>query len=162
MKPCPCGYRGSRVRHCRCSPPQVDRYRSKISGPLLDRVDLQIWLAELTPEEIQDGMPGESSDKVRQRTLRARRRQIQRQGCANAQLDSRGMQQHCALGKRESRMLHQAIEKLKLSARGTDRIRRVARTIADLADAPAIGLLHLGEAVQYRQLDRGQGDGSLG
>ncbi|MDJ0656485.1 MAG: YifB family Mg chelatase-like AAA ATPase [Xanthomonadales bacterium] len=162
MNPCPCGYRGSRIRHCRCSPPQVDRYRSRISGPLLDRVDLQIWLSPLTPAEIQDASSGESSEEVRRRAQRARQIQVQRQGCANAQLDSRGMKQHCALGKRESRMLHQAIEKLKLSARGCDRIRRVARTIADLAEARQIGMLHLGEAIQYRQLDRGQGEGSLG
>lgn len=156
MNPCPCGYSGSKLRECRCSPDQVDRYRQRISGPLLDRIDLQIWVSELKVAEIRSAAAGEASAAVRQRVTRARERQMSRQGCPNALLNGSGLQRHCALGSREEQMLSQAVDRLRLSARGCDRVRRMARTIADLADAPGIQILHLGEAIQYRQMERRQ------
>ena len=154
MNPCPCGYLGDRRRACRCTPDQVRRYRSRLSGPLLDRIDLHVPVERPDPLELDMAAPGEPSAAVRQRVVAARARQTARQGCTNARLEGRALEAHCALGEGERRLLAQAMERLQLSLRARARILRVARTLADLDDAPAIAAPHLAEAIGYRQLDR--------
>ena len=154
MNPCPCGYLGDRRRACRCTPDQVRRYRSRLSGPLLDRIDLHVPVERPDPMELDMAAPGEPSAVVRQRVVAARARQTARQGCANARLEGHPLEAHCALGEGERRLLAQAMERLQLSLRARARILRVARTLADLDDAPAITAAHLAEAIGYRQLDR--------
>lgn len=154
MNPCPCGYWGSGSGQCQCSAAQVERYRQKISGPLLDRIDLQVQVASLSARELQEAPPGEASARVRERVLAARERQLARQGVANAELRGAALAQHCALAAGPSQMLAAALDRLRISARAYDRILRVARTLADLNGAPAISAAHLSEALAYRALDR--------
>jgi magnesium chelatase family protein len=158
MNPCPCGHLGDRRRECRCSPTQVRKYRGKISGPLLDRIDIQVEAPALSLEELREAAPGEPSAAIRARveTARAvqRRRFGERTGGCNALLGGRELREHCALDKAQGDLLQQAMEKLGLSARAYDRILRVARTIADLAGADRIATAHLLEAIHYRSLDR--------
>ena len=150
MNPCPCGYQGDPSGRCRCSPDQIRRYRDRVSGPLLDRIDLQV---EVPRQSLNGREPGEASSPVRERVLAARSRQTDR-GIVNARLDVAGVREHCALAERQSRLLEQACERLQLSGRAHHRILRVARTIADLDGSDAIELAHLTEAIGYRQLDR--------
>ena len=154
MNPCPCGYLGDGSPRCRCTPEQVGRYRGKLSGPLLDRIDLHIEVPALPPNELREARPGEDSATVRARVLAARRRQQDRQGMTNRQLTSTGLDRWCMMGEKEARLLDQAMQRLRLSARAYHRVLRVARTIADLAGSEAIETPHLTEAIGYRLLDR--------
>ena len=155
MNPCPCGWAGDRNGRCRCSADAVDRYRARISGPLLDRIDLHVQVPRLPPAELQGNAPaGESSAEVRERVLAARARQLQRAGKLNAHLDPGETLRDCALASAEQALLEQAMERLQLSARSMHRILRVARSIADLAGSDGIERAHLAEAIGYRQLDR--------
>jgi len=150
MNPCPCGYQGDPSGRCVCTPDKVRRYRDRVSGPLLDRIDLQV---EVPRQSLNGQSPGEPSATVRERVLQARQRQVAR-GSINARLDVRCVREQCLLGKRQARLLEQACERLQLSARAHHRILRVARTIADLDGSASIELAHLTEAIGYRQLDR--------
>ena len=151
MNPCPCGYAGDPSGRCTCTPDQVRRYRDRISGPLLDRIDLHV---EVPRQSLNGQAPGEDSSCVRQRVITARSLQAGR-GAVNARLDVAGIRTHCALSQKLARFLEQACERLQLSARAHHRILRVARTIADLDSSTDIGMSHLTEAIAYRQLDRG-------
>ncbi len=150
MNPCPCGYAGDPSGRCTCTPDQTRRYRDRISGPLLDRIDLHV---EVPRQSLNGQEPGEPSARVRERVLAARKRQEVR-GCINARLDVGAIRSHCALPPKLAQFLEQACERLQLSARAHHRILRVARTIADLAERDQIELPHLSEAIGYRQLDR--------
>ncbi|MBD9413707.1 YifB family Mg chelatase-like AAA ATPase [Pseudomonas sp. PDM16] len=150
MNPCPCGYLGDPSGHCRCTPDQVQRYRNKLSGPLLDRIDLHLTVAR---EHTALGAPPDtnhSSSQIAARVAMARQQQNARQGCANAFLDLTGLRQHCALLTEDERWLEQAAERLRLSLRATHRLLKVARTLADLEGAACIARPHLAEALQYR------------
>ena len=155
MNPCPCGYLGHPNGRCRCTPDQVARYRRKISGPLLDRFDLQIEVPDVPQEDLTGGATGEPSAAVRARVAAARDRQLERQGKANVALAASEMDRHCAPEARGAAVLRQAIGRLSLSARGYHRVLKVARTIADLAGAKRIASDHIAEAIQYRRFDRG-------
>jgi len=156
MNPCPCGWAGDPSGRCHCTPDAIARYRARISGPLLDRIDLHIDVPRLPPSELRpDGPEGESSATIRARVEAARARQYQRSGCTNAALDHAGTLHHCRLATDDQTLLEHAIESLQLSARSMHRILRVARTIADLAHSEAITTRHLTEAIGYRKLDRG-------
>ncbi len=157
MNPCPCGYLGDPRRPCRCTPTQITRYRARISGPLLDRIDLHVELPRPSPEELQQAGPGEPSEAVRRRVIAARERQLARQGCLNAHLEGRELEHHAALEENGRRLLHQAMERLQLSLRARARILRLARTLADLETSTAIRPTHVAEAVSYRALDRPPG-----
>ncbi|MEO6825565.1 MAG: YifB family Mg chelatase-like AAA ATPase [Nitrosospira sp.] len=154
MNPCPCGYLGHYSGKCRCTPDQVARYRGKISGPLLDRIDLQIEVPAVPQEDLMRQAEGESSDAVRQRVERAYQRQLARQGKANAYLMVREIDKYCVPDAPGESLLKQAISRLNLSARAYHRVLKVARTIADLAASDGITSMHIAEAVQYRKLDR--------
>ena len=154
MNPCPCGYLGHHNGRCRCTPDQVARYRARISGPLLDRIDLQIEVPALSQEELMRQTPGESSATVRSRVVAARDRALTRQHKPNALLATREIDRHCQPDAPGEVLLRQAIARLGLSARAYHRILRVARTIADLAGEAAVGGSHVAEAIQYRRLDR--------
>ncbi|ROR34414.1 magnesium chelatase family protein [Inmirania thermothiophila] len=154
MNPCPCGHLGDPAGRCRCTEEQVRRYRARISGPLLDRIDLHVEVPRLPREELLAGRPGEDSAAVRARVAAARGRQLARQGRANAALDAAGVERHCRAAPQAAALLAAAIERLRLSARAYHRILRVARTIADLAGAETIAPEHVAEAVGYRRLDR--------
>ncbi len=155
MNPCPCGYLGE--ERCRCTPDQVGRYQSKISGPLLDRIDMHVAVSRVPISDLKTKRRGEASEEVRRRVIAARQRQLERQGCINDRLDAASLESHCALGRRESALLEAACEKLGLSARAYHRVIKLARTIADLNCAPKILSPHLTEAIQYRRLDRQPG-----
>lgn len=150
MNPCPCGYYGDPSGRCRCTPEQVQRYRNKLSGPLLDRVDLHITVARETTSLSKPKDPGLSSAEAVALVCAARQRQLQRQGCSNAQLDLNALFKHCLLVEQDRTWLEQASERLNLSLRATHRVLKVARTLADLADRPAICRNDLAEALQYR------------
>lgn len=156
MNPCPCGYYGDPKGECRCSPDQINRYRNKISGPVLDRIDMHIRVARLPKEQLEqnDENHAESSLSVRERVAACRQRQLDRNGIANARMSHRQIRQFCRLDNRTQELLSSAIEKLGLSARGYDRILKVARTIADMEDDEHIQLSHVSEAIGYRTLDR--------
>ncbi len=151
MNPCPCGYDGDPSGRCDCTPDQIRRYRDRISGPLLDRIDLHV---EVPRQSLNGQEPGEPSQPVRERVMAARLRQHKR-GTINAHLDLAGIRSHCQLPRREQKLMESACERLQLSGRAHHRILKVARTIADLDGAETIGMAHLTEAIGYRQLDRG-------
>ena len=159
MNPCPCGYYNHPTKACVCTPGQIHRYLHKISGPLLDRIDLQIEITPLSFEEMSRTAPGESSAVIRERVIRARRIQEQRYSDekgihCNAQMTSRLLREYASLDGPCTEMLRTAMTRLQLSARAYDRILRVARTIADLAGSVHIGQEHVAEAIGYRNLDR--------
>ncbi len=158
MNPCPCGYLTDHARACRCSGGQIERYRAKISGPLLDRIDLHIEAPALSHAELAGDTATEPSALIRQRVNAARTRQQRRLAAhhlsANAQMTHRLLRTHCPLPRAAKELLRAAMTDLRLSARAYDKIIRVARTIADLGDAEAIAPEHIAEAIQYRSLDR--------
>ena len=159
MNPCPCGHAGDPTRACVCAPGQVQRYLAKVSGPLLDRIDLHVEVTPVPFEDLRRKEDAEPSAAVRARVEAARERQAHRfagqpGAFCNAQLTSPGVRQHCALDAAGQALLKAALVRLGLSARAHDRILKVARTIADLAHEEAVGAVHIAEAIQYRSLDR--------
>ncbi len=157
LNPCPCGFLGDRKKTCRCSPAQIQRYRQRISGPLLDRIDLQLDVPSVTYSELSGGAQGEASSHIRDRVLRAREIQQQRfdgRPRSNARMAPRQIRAHCALDTESAHLLQNAVQSFHLSARAYDRILKVARTIADLEEAENIAPNHLQEAIGYRSLDR--------
>jgi magnesium chelatase family protein len=156
LNPCPCGYFGSTSskHHCRCSPDQIRRYRQKISGPLLDRIDLHVPVNHASTHELQHAPQGEKSSLIKARVLIARNIQLKRQLKVNARLTKKDMSQFCPLSKQDNDFLHKAVDTLGLSARAFDRIVKTARTIADLHQASHIGRAHLSEAIAFRNFDR--------
>ena len=153
MNPCPCGYLGHHSGKCRCTPDQVARYRRKISGPLLDRIDLQLEVPAVQPEEMAARPSGETSAHIRELVTLARQRQVDRQGMPNAQLAARKLDEVAALDAASEQILKQAVARFALSARAYHRVVKVARTIADLAGSDRIAAAHVAEAVQYRRLE---------
>jgi magnesium chelatase family protein len=172
MNPCPCGFFGDPNRDCRCTPAQIQRYVSKISGPLLDRIDIHIDMPAVKYKELRAPTAQESSPEVRQRVIAARKIQVERfrdevlsgkpsgpsaersRIFSNAQMPPKLIRKHCEITPDADRMLESAINRLGLSARAHDRILKVARTIADLDASPNVESKHLSEAIQYRTLDR--------
>jgi magnesium chelatase family protein len=161
MNPCPCGYHGSAQRECQCSHPMIQRYVSKISGPLMDRIDIHIDVPAVNYKELRGSdSKSESSAQIRERVIRAREVQLNRFAAAgeriysNAQMTPREIRAYCDLGTDSERMLERAMQQQGLSARAHDRILKVARTIADLEGNPQIEGKHIAEAIQYRTLDR--------
>ena len=154
MNPCPCGHLGDERRACACHPKAVSRYRARISGPLLDRMDLHVWLPALSASDMQAPGGGESSEPVRSRVAAARERQRARGAGLNARLTSRALRAHASPDAAGRRLLARAMESLGLSARAWTRVLRVARTIADLEAAEKVAAGHVAEALQYRILDR--------
>jgi magnesium chelatase family protein len=156
MNPCPCGYLGDAAGRCHCTADQIARYKGRISGPLLDRIDMHIEVPGLAPGELS-GPPdadAPSSAQVRERVSAARQRQLRRMNKPNSALGSREVEKTCLLDDAGRRLIEQAMLRLGLSARAYHRVLKVARTIADLAGEANIGLAHLSEAIGYRRLDR--------
>ena len=158
MNPCPCGYRGTRSMECRCDDAAVSKYVGKLSGPLLDRIDLQIEIARVPFDDMVRTEMGERSVNIRNRVMASRERQLARfkgtRMTCNAQIPSNFMRRFCALDTPAMQLLALASAKRQFSARALDRIARVARTIADLADSNVILTDHVAEAIQYRSLER--------
>ena len=158
MNPCPCGFLNDPSRECSCTPPMIQRYVSKISGPLLDRIDIHVDMPSVQYRELRENAGGEASDAIRDRVIRARRRQLLRyQGekiYSNAQMSPRQIRKYCNIPPDCERLLESAMTRLGLSVRAHDRILKVARTIADLEAAESIGTAQISEAIQYRSLDR--------
>lgn len=159
MNPCPCGYYNHPDKECVCAPGNIQRYLNKISGPLLDRIDIHIEVVPVSYDELAETKPAESSDEIRKRVLKAREKQSERfssheQIYSNAQMSSKMIRTYCEIDTAGKTLLKKAMEKLGLSARAYDRILKVARTIADLEGTENIQSYHLAEAIQYRSLDR--------
>jgi magnesium chelatase family protein len=159
MNPCPCGYYNHPEKECVCGPGVVQKYLNKVSGPLLDRIDIHVEVTPVSFNELSGRSSGDSSERVRARVIEARTIQLSRfqsrpgMNC-NAQMDSKWLKDHCVIDDAGKRLLATAMERLKLSARAYDRILKVARTIADLSGSERIESQHLAEAIQYRSLDR--------
>ena len=159
MDPCPCGYYNHPTKVCTCAPGQVAKYLNRISGPLLDRIDIQIEILPVPFQRLSSDEAAETSDAIRERVVRARAIQEERfasepEVTCNAQMNSRLIKQWCALDEATLSILEQAMTKFDMSARAYDRILKVARTIADLDGSPLIRPQHMQEAVSYRNLDR--------
>jgi magnesium chelatase family protein len=158
MNPCPCGFFNDPSRECTCTPPLIQRYVSKISGPLLDRIDIHIDMPAVRYQELRQDCSGESSEQIRERVMRARQRQLRRFAgekiYCNAQMSSRQIRKYCNISADCERLLESAMTRLGLSARAHDRILKVALTVSDMDAAEAIATDHISEAIQYRSLDR--------
>ena len=154
MNPCPCGFLGHYSGKCHCTPDQVSRYRNRISGPLLDRIDLHIEVPAVPEKDLGTRNAGESSAAIRERVAAARERQLARQGKPNAQLSVKETGEHCVADADANQLARRAIGTLGLSARAYHRILKVARTVADMAGVPGISTTHVAEAVQYRRYER--------
>ncbi len=159
MNPCPCGYLGDPARECRCSPNQIEKYRQRISGPLLDRIDLHVDVPAVDYKELRSESGGESSDVIRERVEEARQVQLARfvshpGVISNADMGSRLVSEFCRIDRQSERTLEQAMDSLNFSARAYDRILKVARTLADLEGDRDIREVHVMESIQYRSLDR--------
>jgi magnesium chelatase family protein len=160
MKPCPCGFFNDRQRECHCTQPMIQRYLSRISGPLLDRIDIHIDVPAVNYKELRSGASPEGSTQIRERVIRAREVQLNRFAAAgersycNAQMSTRQIRTYCELSTDCERLLERAMTQQALSARAHDRILKVARTIADLEGTPMLEPKHIAEAIQYRTLDR--------
>lgn len=160
MNPCPCGYYGDPTHHCVCSPGQIQRYLNKISGPLMDRIDIQCEIAAIPFNELSKAQPGEPSEKIRERVIAARAIQTERYKNVpgihcNAQMTEKMIHEYAEPDNESLDLLREAMQRLSLSARAYSRILKVARTIADLAHEEKVSALHIAEAIGYRQLDRG-------
>ncbi|MEO7108765.1 MAG: ATP-binding protein, partial [Rhodoferax sp.] len=151
MNPCPCGYQGSTAQACRCTPDQIHRYQSKLSGPLMDRIDLHVEVPNLPHNDLLGAPAGESTDSIRERCEAARQRAVDRQGCSNMALQGQGIDLHVMLDADALNFLNLAAGRLGWSARGTHRALKVARTIADLAGVQHTQVAHVAEAMQYRR-----------
>jgi len=159
MNPCPCGYHGDPVHHCVCGPLDVERYRSRVSGPLLDRIDLHLEVPAVAYRDLVGRGPEEPSAAIRTRVEQARAAQRdrfrRRPGVyANAHMSARDLRTHCRLGPPVEALLRDAVNRLGLSARAYHRVLKIARTIADLEGAADLTTAHVSEAIQYRSLDR--------
>src|SRR5881396_1251632 len=158
MNPCPCGFFNDPSRQCTCTPPLIQRYVSKISGPLLDRIDIHIDMPAVKYRELRNDSGGEASETIRRRVMSARQRQLRRYAgekiYCNAQMSPRQIRKYCEISAECERLLENAMTRLGLSARAHDRILKVARTIADLEGAESISTTNISEAIQYRSLDR--------
>ncbi|MCJ7839089.1 MAG: ATP-binding protein, partial [Burkholderiales bacterium] len=154
MNPCPCGYLGHYSGRCRCTPDQVTRYRGKISGPLLDRIDIHLDVPAVPQEDLLRQTTGDASVEVRERVAAAHRVQMERQGKSNSSLATREIDRWCRPETAAEGLLRQAITRLNLSARAYHRVLKLARSIADLARSEAIAVAHIAEAIQYRKFDR--------
>jgi magnesium chelatase family protein len=150
MNPCPCGYLGHYSGRCRCTPDQIQRYRGRISGPLLDRIDLQIEVPAVPVDALTQAAPGENSTMVRTRVQRARSIMLERQGKPNSKLAAAEIDMYCPLDCAGARILQQAIARLGLSARAYHRVIKVARTVADLGGCLDVSAAHVAESIQYR------------
>jgi magnesium chelatase family protein len=165
MNPCPCGYLSDPTHLCLCSAAAIQRYRSQVSGPLMDRIDIQVEVPAVPYRDLVHHSPGENSNAVRERVVRAREVQARRFASlpgvrCNAHMAAAQVQRYCRLGPAEAALLEQAVRRLGFSARAFERILKVTRTIADLAGSEAIATEHLAEAIQYRSLDRALGSGA--
>ena len=158
MNPCPCGYYGSTTHACRCTPQEIRRYLDKISGPLLDRIDIQIEVDAVPVQGINNSVPAESSAKVASRVAAARalqqNRYIKEKFHCNAQLTNSALRKFCSLNSEAANLLNAAVESMQLSMRAYNRILKTARTVADLEGAENISSSHIAEAIQYRELDQ--------
>ncbi len=158
MNPCLCGFHGDRIRECRCTPLQIKQYRSRISGPMLDRIDIEINVPSLRYSEMEQNVMGETSHQIRERVIKAREIQVDRFSkkgkFSNSSMNRKEIERYCVLDRECRGLLGSAISKLGISARGHDRILKVARTIADLDGSERIAIRHISEAIQYRLLDR--------
>ena len=158
MNPCPCGYYGVKEKECHCKPEQIKKYMNKISGPLLDRIDLHIEVESVKYKKLNSKEETESSEKIRKRVNEARNIQLKRYEkypiLSNSELTPNLIEKYCQLDEASKQILQNAFEKLGLSARAYGRILKVARTIADLDKSEKIQINHLAEAIQYRSLDR--------
>ena len=154
MNPCPCGYLTHPTRRCTCSQDAIHRYRNKISGPLIDRIDIHIEVPAQKPDALSGKSTGQSSLVIRQHIERTRDIMLQRQSCANAALEGKQLRSICMANSDAMNLLHQAIEELGLSARAHDRVLKIARTIADFEQREKISLEDISEAIGFRLLDR--------
>jgi magnesium chelatase family protein len=159
MNPCPCGYLNDPKHACTCSPGQIQRYRRKMSGPLLDRIDIHVEVPAVPYKELSTDYAGETSEKIRARVVQTRNIQLDRfkseKLYSNGQMKTRHIKKYCKLGTDAVNLLETAMQKLGLSARAYSRILKLSRTIADMEQTESISASHISEAIQYRSLDRG-------